>query len=389
MRVQKLPNNANLAKILAAIACDPAGAKIMAAKGEVGFFYLRDLSCGAANILKQDALAIGAELATHKGTANCAVERADALLIANNSQLKRLAEKEKSQPFELKEIASELEIFANLPSRDFKSDRAQIMGILNINEDSFNAASRVSAEKIVDRAEKMINDGAAILDIGAVSSRPGSESVSAEVELQRLKPAIDALYSAKICDRAKLSLDSFEPIAINYALDRGFTIINDITGGENNAVLSLAARYNAAIVLTHKKGEPKNMQENPRYENVALEVAEFFAKRIAKARKSGVSEIILDCGVGFGKSAADNLRLINAHADFARFGYPLLIGASRKSLIASDLITPAAPVAERLGGTIALHLRAAELGAKIVRCHDVFEHFQAFLAFYALKDHEI
>ncbi|MDR2638854.1 MAG: dihydropteroate synthase [Helicobacteraceae bacterium] len=378
MRVQKLPFDADIAPILEAIGCDRRGAKLMLDKALIERFLLKNLPCGAANILKQDALSLGAELAVSRDTPSCADAYTDAVLLATRAQLKRLIEKEKTQPFGLKQIAAQLGEFAAID----RAVQARIMGIININEDSFNPASRTRPEDAAAKAEKMIADGAAYIDIGAVSSRPGSQSVAPSEELARLKPVIDALYAAKTYDRAVLSLDSYEPLAIEYALDRGFGLINDITGGKDERVLRLAAKYDAALCIMHMKGDPATMQDDPRYDDLIAEIDGFFETRVAAANAAGAKRLILDVGIGFGKNLSDNLKLIAAQSHFLRFGYELLVGASRKSLIGA--ISPA-PVADRLGGTIALHLKAAEYGASIVRCHDVFEHIQALRVLAALS----
>jgi dihydropteroate synthase len=376
--VQKLPFDFDVAPILEAIGCDKRGAALMALKARIDRFLIKDLPCGAANILKQDALSIGADLAVHRDTHSCGVSKTDALLFVSPAQLKKLIEKEKTQPFGLKAIAEELSRF--LPVGDEKS--ARVMGIINLNDDSFNPASRTKPSEALKKAEKMIEDGAAYIDVGAVSSRPGSLAPAPETELERLKPAIDALYEAKLYEKAIFSLDSYEPLPIEYALARGFRLINDITGGRDDRVLALAAKYGAALCVMHMQGDPKTMQDNPTYDDVVQEVDRFFEERVAVALSFGVKELILDVGIGFGKTFTDNLKLIAAHSHFARFGRELLIGASRKSLINS--ISPAA-VGDRLGGTIALHLKAVEYGASIVRCHDVFEHVQALRVLNALK----
>ena len=374
---QKLPFDINIAPILEMIGCDKRGAELMLNKARVDRFFIKNLPCGAANILKQDALAIGAELAVSRYTPSCEAAHTDALLLATASQLKKLIEKEKTQPFGLKQIAQELQTF--LKTND---NKAAVMGVINVNDDSFNPASRTNPNDALAKAEKMIADGAAYIDIGAISSRPGSAPIEPQAELARLKPAIDALYAAKIHEKTILSLDSYEPLPIKYALDRGFGLINDITGGKDERVLKLAAEYDARLCIMHMKDDPKTMQNDPRYDDVVETIDRFFAKRVEAAIEAGAKRLILDAGIGFGKNLSDNLKLISAQSHFLRFGYELLIGASRKSLI--DAISPAA-VGDRLGGTIALHLKAVEYGATIVRCHDVFEHVQALRMLDALN----
>ncbi|MDR2151230.1 MAG: dihydropteroate synthase [Helicobacteraceae bacterium] len=375
---RKLPYDIDIAPILEAIGCDKAGAALMRDKARIDRYLLKNLSCGAANILKQDALSIGAELAVHRDTPSCGVTQTDALLLATPAQLKRLIEKEKTQPFGLKKIADRLQSFLKA-----NKQKTRVMGVININDDSFNPASRTKAADVRAKAEKMIQDGAAYIDIGAVSSRPGSDGVDPQEELKRLKPAIDALYAAQIHEKAILSLDSYEPLPLKYALDRGFRLINDITGGADDRVLKLAAEYDAELCVMHMKGDPKTMQNDARYDDVIEAIDDFFSARAEAARSAGAKRLILDVGIGFGKTAGDNFKLIAAQSHFLRFGYDLLVGASRKSLI--DAISPAA-VGDRLGGTIALHLKAAEYGAAIIRCHDVFEHVQALRVLDALSD---
>jgi dihydropteroate synthase len=190
------------------------------------------------------------------------------------------------------------------------------------------------------------------------------------------------LYEQRIHDKVRLSFDSFEPTVIAYALDRGFTIVNDITGLENDDVARLCASYDATAVIMHMRGNPKTMQNNPTYNSVLHEVAQFFQERLEKADKFGLKNTILDCGIGFGKRLEDNLALITHQKHFTRFGKPLLVGASRKSMI--DHIIPAHSD-ERLSGTLAIHLKAIEEGASIVRVHDVKEHVQAIEVWKALR----
>ena len=373
----RLDDRSNLPELIRRIGCDPGGVKIMSAKGRHHLFLIKDLKTPAANILKQDALAIGAELAVPSGVITCDVEKVDALLICNETQLQILAKKEKAQPFGLKKVAGELERFIHLPSH-----KPQLMGILNINEDSFFSQSRTRAEEIVARAERMILDGADMIDVGGVSSRPGSDPVTPEEEMARVAPAIDALHAAGIHDRAVLSLDSYEPTVLTYALQRGFSIVNDITGLTDDRVCDVAAKYDATVCIMHMQGDPKSMQRAPEYGDVVAEVDAFFEERIAKAKAFGIDKLILDIGVGFGKTLEHNVALIRHQSTFLRHGYPLLIGGSRKSMI--DAISKA-PVDARLPGTLALHLKALETGASIVRAHDVPEHAQAMRVYSALN----
>ena len=386
MRVYKLNCDIELASAMKKIGVDLPGIEIMKKKKCEFVFYIKDMTCGAANILKQDALSIGAELAVPMGVPNCQNKVFDAILLCNKKQLEILAKKELSQPFKLKELAKKLKEFINLPKFDTK-----IMGVINANDDSFFEGSRFSGAEAIKAIEKMISDGAKIIDIGGVSSRPGSEYPGVEEELRRVKPIIDEIYATKLYEKAIFSIDTFEAKVLEYALDRGFKIANDITGLESDEYAKVAARYGASVIIMHKKGTPKDMQKNPFYENVILEVDEFFENRINKAKSFGIKDIILDVGIGFGKRLEDNVALIKHMEHFLHFGYELLIGASRKSMI--DMIMQKEGISttptERLPGTLILHTEAVRNGASIVRCHDVAEHFQALRVFEELRQFDV
>ena len=190
------------------------------------------------------------------------------------------------------------------------------------------------------------------------------------------------MYEKDLHTRARFSLDSYSPRCLEYALQRGFSIVNDITALANDEVARVAAQYDATVVLMHMQGNPATMQNKPHYHNIILDVNAFFEERIEKAKRFGISKIILDVGIGFGKTLEHNLQLLKHHEHFLHFGYPLLVGASRKSMI--DAIIPT-PIEERLAGTLALHLKAYEHGARILRVHDVKEHVQALRVLSALN----
>jgi dihydropteroate synthase len=376
--IEKLSNNIDKKEILKRLDVDSGGVSIMSKKMNINIFYIRDMYVGAANILKQDALAIGAELAVPNGVIICKDEYVDAILIANDKQVEILSKKELAQPFGLKKIAKELNSYRRL-----KKYPIEIMGVVNANEDSFFSGSRFVGSAAISHIESMISDGASIIDLGGVSSRPGSEAVSADEELRRLKPILDEIYSSKLYDRAKFSLDSYAPSVLEYALDRGFSIVNDITGLVDDEVAKISAKYNAQVVIMHMQGTPRDMQLNPTYTDVVHEVDEFFATQIDKASSFGIKDIVLDVGIGFGKRLEDNLRLIKSLSHFSKYNLPILMGASRKSMI--DKIVPSS-IDERLAGTIAIHLKSIDNGASIIRCHDVKEHYQAIKLHQAIED---
>ncbi|MDD3324627.1 MAG: dihydropteroate synthase [Sulfurospirillaceae bacterium] len=369
MRLYRLDEHTNLEALFNKIGVTHEGSVIMRQKSKINLLYIEGIKSPAANILKQDALSIGADLAVPKDTITCKDATVDAILMATDAQLRVLSKKEKVQPFGLKTFADKITSFLMLPD-----SKVSIMGVVNTNKDSFYKNSRFSKEQALLHVEKMIEDGADIVDIGGVSSRPGSVAISQEEELARIQDVVDAIYAKKLYEKAQFSLDSYSPLCLRYALERGFSIVNDITALENDEVAKIVSLFDATVVLMHKKGLPQTMQESPKYDNVILEVDDFFTKRIEKAKSFGIKKMILDTGIGFGKTLEHNLLLIKHHAHFLHFGYPLLMGASRKSLI--DKIYPC-DVKDRLAGTLAIHLRAVENGASIIRVHDVKEHAQA------------
>jgi dihydropteroate synthase len=257
----------------------------------------------------------------------------------------------------------------------YKKDKIKIMGVINANDDSFFEGSRFKGDDAIDTIEQMIDDGADIIDIGGVSSRPGSAIVDVKEELNRIKPICDAIKMRHLYDRITFSIDSYTPEVIEYALDCGFGIVNDITALANDDVAKVSAKYDATVVLMHMLGTPQTMQNNPKYENIIKDIDKFFQERIEKAKSFGIENIILDVGIGFGKTLEHNLALLNKMEHFKHFGYEVLLGASRKSMI--DMIVPNTPASQRLPGTLAIHLDGIKKGASIIRCHDVKEHFQA------------
>ncbi|MCT7609787.1 dihydropteroate synthase [Aliarcobacter butzleri] len=360
------------------LGCDSGGISILSKKSKLHTLYIKDLHVGAANILKQDALSIGADLAVPNGVIIAKDKYVNALLIGTTKHFENLAKKELAQPFGLKELAKSLKDYVkeqNYPTK--------IMGVLNANEDSFFKNSRFDNSEACQKIEKMIEDGANIIDIGAVSSRPGSLPVSENIELDRLKDIVQTIYQNKYYEKVDFSIDSFSPKVIEYVLNHGFKIVNDITGLQNDEVCKLVSKYNAQAVIMHMQNNQTNMQEAPFYEDVIVEIDDFFTKRLEKVKSFGVKDIVLDVGIGFGKTLEHNLLLLKNLEHFKHFGYELLIGASRKSMI--DKITPT-EILDRLPGTLAIHLESIRNGASIIRCHDVKEHFQAIKVFEAIEN---
>jgi len=372
MEFYKLDNKNDIGTIrelFKKIGSDDVGCKIMSKKSQSHLLYIKEIHVGGANILKQDALSIGADVVVPMGTIIAKEKYVDIILIGTTKHFEILSKKELVQPFGLKELARELKSFV-----DIKKYPTRIMGIINANNDSFFEKSRFKGEDAIAKIEEMIQEGASIIDIGGVSTRPGSDTVDENEEFNRLKPICDIIKEKKLYEKVDFSIDSYTPCVCEYALQSGFTIVNDITGLANDEIAAITAKYNATIVIMHMQGNPKDMQNNPQYTNVMCEVDDFFKERIEKAKKFGIDNIILDVGIGFGKTLEHNLTLLKNMEHFQHFGYEVLIAASRKSMI--DKIIPT-PTQERLSGTITIHLDSVRKGASIVRCHDVKEHYQA------------
>lgn len=370
MKVTKLSNRYDRYKLLDEIGVDGGGISILASKMKHHIISIKNLPVGGANILKQDALSVGADLAVPRGTVVAHTKEVDTLLIATQRQLQTLAKKELAQPFGLKEVAQELKKIAQIQY----PKKVSIMGVLNANEDSFYSGSRFVGKSALEYIEKMQRDGADIIDIGGVSSKPNAKEVSVEEELQRVKPIVDALYDAKIYEDVKLSIDSYEPRVISYVLERGFQIVNDITGLRDVEVLKLCASYGVQAIAMHMQGKPQTMQKNPTYSDIVEDVYSYLQESIEKANAYGVDDIVVDVGIGFGKTLEHNLKLIQNLEHFLTLGAPLLVGASRKSMI--DMISPSS-VEQRVAGTLAIHLESVQNGASMIRVHDVYEHKQA------------
>ena len=366
MKIFKIDNKTNFNKICKFIKPEKTGEKLMEKKASLSFFYIKDIKDPAANILKQDALSIGAELVCQR-SAILGQGAGNALLMANDKQLASLAKKEALQDFGLKDLSKFIK-------KDFiKPKKPEIMGVVNINEDSFNKASRVNTKTGIQRIEKQINDGASYIDLGGVSSRPGSKYCGRDEEFRRIKDIINEIYRLNLYEKAKFSLDSFDEYCLEYALNHGFTFINDISA--DLSLCKLAKKYNVTYSLMHMKGDPTNMQKDPKYDDLIDEIDEFFKVKLDEIYSYGVKDIVLDPGIGFGKSASDNLFLIKHLEHFLHFNLPLFVGASRKSVIN---YYSKSEVDERLAGSLYLHLKAYENGATIIRTHDVFEHSQMF-----------
>ena len=246
----------------------------------------------------------------------------------------------------------------------------KVMGIVNITPDSFYVGSRFNTEKeILTQVEKMLSAGADMLDLGAYSTRPGAEVVSAQEEANRLLPALKIIKSN--FPEAIISIDTFRANLARMAVDEGAHIINDISGGEmDNEMFATIAHLQVPYILMHSRGTPKTMYALNVYEDLMAEILLYFSQKIHQLRALGVKDIVIDPGFGFAKNREQNFSLLNHLADFKLLGLPLLAGLSRKSMVWKTLdISPE----QALNGTSILNTIALQKGAKILRVHDVAE----------------
>lgn len=245
-----------------------------------------------------------------------------------------------------------------------------VMGIVNITSDSFYKHSRLQNERgVLDQVEKMATDGAAWIDIGVMSSRPGAAIITPEEEWARLDPFFDLIR--KQFPEMLISVDTLHAQTAQQVLDRGADMINDISGGTyDDKMLNVVGRYNVPFVMMHMQGLPKNMQDRPEYEDVVTDIFDFFTRQIEKATDHGITDIVLDPGFGFGKTLKHNYRLLRYLDAFEIFRYPVMVGVSRKGMIQKTIGRPAE---EALNGTTAVHMLSLMKGARILRVHDVRE----------------
>lgn len=257
------------------------------------------------------------------------------------------------------------------------------MGILNVTPDSFSDGGKYTdVNRAMDRIHIMLKNGAEIIDVGGESTRPGAEHVSEQEEIDRVMPILEKAIPT--FTKAIFSIDTTKFEVAQKAIEAGATIVNDVSGLQNEPRLAeLCASHNATYILMHTQGDPKTMQKDPTYTDVVEDICQFFEEKLMELREKGVHKIILDPGIGFGKTKDHNLKL-TAHLDkFQKFGLPVMFAASRKSVIGDVL--GGREVDGRLIGTVALHYHALTKGAKILRVHDVKEASDSIRIFNAVQ----
>lgn len=318
-------------------------------------------------------------------------DETESILLGTDTIYQNFIERMKSQfshHSEIKELVNSLTELLNHLNNQVENQKTRnnkiidysrpvIMGILNVTGDSFyDGGNYLVAEKALEQAHKMVDEGADIIDIGGESTRPGSDPVSEAEEIRRIIPIVDKIASEL---NSIISVDTNKSVVAEQALEAGADIINDISAMSFDPLMAdVVHKYNAIVVLMHIKGQPKDMQKNPVYDDVILELMDYFDERIGYAKDNGIKEenLILDPGIGFGKRLIDNINILSSLASFRKYGRPLLIGASRKSTIGMILGEDGKilPPEQRLFGTLGAHAAAYQNGANIFRVHDVKEH---------------
>lgn len=324
------------------------------------------LTPAQANVLKQTALTVGADCATHKDVITGKAEKSDCILGGSIDQIQKIAAKLKYQPFSLKKLGETLAV------RYPKSTKTRIMGILNITEDSFSDGGEyLDITKAFQHLKEMIKDGADIIDIGAESTKPYSDPVPAEVQLERILPVMELIKKENI--KVPISIDTRSSVVADKTIQAGAAIINDVSGMTYDwCMMDVVAKHKVFVILQHSKGTPKNMQDAPVYKNLMDDIFFDFKRQLAFADEKGIAKnkIIIDPGIGFGKTREQNFELLNRVEEFRVLGCPLMVGVSRKSLL--DM--PDADNATKDVFTVALNTLAVERNVDIIRVHNVKLH---------------
>ncbi len=374
---------ATLAGHLRRAGVDPAGIEIMTRKAETVVIRICGLSAAAANIIKQQMLSIGGDAAVHREVIRGAPDESCAYLISDARRLEVLAGNMTGQPFGLEEAGSEIIRLLKMraaPPRSIDLPGGSldltggpvIMGILNVTPDSFSDGGQfIDPAAAAERAAEMIGQGAAIIDIGGESSRPGAAELDPSEELDRIAPVLEKTAGL---GSAVISIDTRHSLVAQEAVSLGASIINDISGFTHDPEMAgIAARSGAAVVVMHMKGTPETMQDDPDYDDAPGEISSWLESATGDLVKNGIArgKIIVDPGIGFGKRLEDNLEIIERIGDLHTLGYPVLVGHSRKSFIGT--ITGRDGPGERLSGGLAVTGICLDAGVQILRVHDVRE----------------
>ncbi|MFC1517055.1 dihydropteroate synthase [Candidatus Margulisiibacteriota bacterium] len=385
VQVLDFKQTGELVKEMKKLGVDPKGIQLMQPKGLHYILKIKELSSPAATIIKQELLSRGGEAALPWAALNQKIKRTALLLFGTKLQYKKLIKKLKIQPFQLDQVARQIEDLLLriekpvakliIGKKSFNlAKKTILMGILNITPDSFSDGGKfLSPQQAIAQANKLLRAGADIIDIGAESSRPGAKAISASEELKRLLPVIRALLKNK---KALISIDTTKASVAKKCLELGAHMINDISGLKKDPQMAkVIAKYKVPVIIMHRSGSSKVMQKKTGYKDLVSDILLSLEESIVKAEQAGIAreKIIIDPGIGFGKTTEQNLEIFKRLKEFKSLGLPILIGASRKSVIGNVLNTP---VDKRLEGTLALSALAIGQGASILRVHDIKENRQ-------------
>jgi dihydropteroate synthase len=381
LKIIKINNGEEALTLFQQIGVDPYGVKAMAPKTLHINILLKNQPCKTANIIKQEMLSVGGDAAVARGTVACSIASTDVLIIGTLKQISALIKKIEKQPFGLNLVAQDIsELLINnrqnqyllkTARREIKLGRKTIiMGILNVTPDSFSDGGLFYNHKnAVDHALQMIDEGADIIDIGGESSRPGAKSVDAKIEMERVIPIIEKLASKT---NIPISIDTKKAQVAKQALASGAEIVNDISALNGDKKMAKTIRgAGAAVILMHMRGNPQNMQKNNLvYDDLMGEIISYLKTSSEKAISAGIDKncLVIDPGIGFGKTAEDNYKIIKNLSELKGLGIPIMIGPSRKSFIGKVI---GGEPHERIEGTAATVAAAIINGAQIVRVHDV------------------
>lgn len=355
---------------LSTIKFDSGYAPRMVDKFKYKTFKIYGLNAPQANILKQLALSVGADCATPRNTITGNIESADCILGGSVSQLEKIVVKLGLQPFKLKQLSRDIEKFL----RKEEPSQVQIMGILNLTPNSFSDGGMYNKfEDAAAHLDKLIEDGADIIDIGAESTKPYSQTVPAEVQLDKILPILEYINKNNI--EIPISIDTRSAEVAQKCLDAGATAINDVSGLTfDDKLVEIIADYKCPIIIQHTQGTPDIMQSNPQYENLMDEIFIDLAKKIEYAVSKGVKKenIIIDPGIGFGKKREHNFEIIRRVEELRTLECPVLLGLSRKSLL--NMPDESNDIKDIY--TVALNTLAIENRVDIIRIHNVKLHKQ-------------
>lgn len=362
-------SNSDIEKELVQIGFDKTYTNKAKDKFEYKNFKIFDLNCAQANILKQTALTVGADCGTHREVITGKIEKSCVILGGSISQLQKIGQKLQFQPFGLKHLGEKLQSINKLTY----PKQTQIMGVLNITTNSFSdGGDFLDFENAKKHLDQLIIDGADIIDIGAESTKPYSKPISSEEQLKRLVPILEYIKLKKI--KTPISIDTRNAEVAQKCIDFGVSIINDVSGFDfdKNMADVIANNPQIKIILQHSQGTPETMQDAPHYENLMDEIFINLKTKIDFALSKGIKKenIIIDPGIGFGKTKAHNMEILKRWQELKTFGCPILIGLSRKSLLGM----PEATNEEKDIYTLALDSVLITQKIDYIRVHNVKLH---------------